>query len=131
MSSSVSDCHVILAFFALHETANERAKKLHHFESENLFSSSDEEQNSTPPIFDSFLDSFGAKSIHRMCTFTPNEVYSVHDQFQTVLNSIWIQVRGKRSESIIFDVFFMTCTVFKNSAPWKFCAAVFKTHSLF
>lgn len=67
------------AFNALCQVAQARADELKKFEKQILVQSSDEENESINPLFQSFFESIEPTSVHKMTDFTPVEIDRLHN----------------------------------------------------
>lgn len=86
---SVSDYHMTLAFVVLYKDPSELAEQLHRFESENLVSSTDHDQDSRYSIIKRFRDSNGYDCIKKIFNVTPKEKQKLHDKLQPGMNGRW------------------------------------------
>lgn len=88
--------------------------------------SSDEEADSSHPIFDSFHNAGGPDAIVRMINFSPCEFREVYSVLEDHILSEWNIGRGRKYSHSPMDVFFMVLAVLKHGGSWDFLAQMFR-----
>lgn len=79
--------HALSAFVASCEVTTQKSQKIKNNKACDLLSS-DDENDSGHPIFDSFLSTVKYNGIHKMTNSNPNEVQNLSDAFKSFLNSL-------------------------------------------
>lgn len=121
---SVLNNHASIAFHGLCQLADAHAQELEHYQVSDLADSSDDDNDSVNPEYTSFLNSIGPNGIHKMTSFTPNEISKLHDIFQPFFSNVWNYGQEKWCTYTIYDVLFMSLTVIKNGGAWNFLSLI-------
>lgn len=87
---------------------------------------SDDENDSSSPLFDTFYHCNGSAAILSLTNFTPTEFHSLWDVVEDVASRNWNVGRGRKSPQKSKDVFLMVLTVAKFAGKWDFLAHLFK-----
>lgn len=117
------------AFTALCQVAEARTNELQKYNRASVLSDSDDERDSTHPIYDTFLQSIKPLGIQKMTNFSPAEIKVLYDYLNPIVSPVWNRGRGNRCNFTTFDVLFMVLTVYKNGGSWDFLSSMFKIQS--
>lgn len=113
------------ALLALNECAAKRIEDINAFQSVPNHDDSDAENDSTCPIFDSFLHVNGSDSILQMTNMTSIEFNSLWGDLRECIEARWSTGRGRRCSYSAKDVLFMLLSVLKHAGQWDLLARVF------
>lgn len=102
------------AFETLCQVAEERANGVNQLSNRNLLDNSDDDSHNSNATYDACYSSVGASEISKMTNFSLKEHHLLQDKFGNTKSGLWIQGRGKRYSYSLFDVIFVTLTVFKE-----------------
>ena len=97
--------HAFQALQILSDVAADRQTQIQQYPTSILHDSSDEEENSTCPIYDAFYQANGSEGILRMTNFSSNEVEEIYGQIKTFISDNWNVRRGRRFRHSPFDAF--------------------------
>lgn len=86
---------------------------------------SDEENDSESPIYDSFCNEGGSEAILKMTKFSAGEFDFVWNSIRKMVVQTWNIGRGKKFSFKLKDVLFMLLTVLTHSRPWNFMENIF------
>lgn len=92
----------------------------------DIHESSDEEEGSNSPIFDSFYKDGGSNAIKGMCNFTAGEFDQIWMLIFDHVSTTWNVGRGKKSNLTGKDMLFMSLCVLKHGQQWELTARLFK-----
>lgn len=115
---TIDSVHVSSVVEALCDVANKRAAaaELSHFDNAEIVHSSDEDQDSQHPAYDSFNNSIGPDGIEKMRNISMTEIQQLFETFETALTSVWNHGRRKRCAYSVLDVLFMILAVYKKGS---------------
>ena len=86
---------------------------------------SDEENESSCPVFDRFYESGGVEGIKNMTNFTPSQFNQLFNYIEEKVNTLYLSGRGRRTTHTPKDIFFMTLCTLKHGMSWAGMAYTF------
>lgn len=123
--NEISRNNVTQALSLLAETAAEHLDAIEQYDPEPDCPDSDDDNDSSSPIFDKFYDSGGSGAILQMTNFTPDKIESIWLNMEDSITQVFCSGRGKKSAVKPKDCLFMLLTVLKHGGNWDFLAKMF------
>lgn len=122
---SISAGDVTNALTLLADAASKHRDEITEYDAESDVPDSDDENDSTCPVFDSFYNDGGSGAILSMTNFPPDKFNHIWNNVSEALHQTLSVGRGKKSSVGPKDSLFMFLTVLKHGGTWDFLARIF------
>lgn len=115
------------ALLLLNQRAAIRIENVNQFETVIDRDDSEQENDSSCPVLDSFYNIDGNTSLVQMTNYTYSEFNTLWDDLRECIDAKWNKGRGRRCKYGGKDALFMLLVTLKHATKWDLLAHVFGT----